>query len=124
MVTDWLDERPTLLMKREIENAFSRWMLDNNIGASEARTADVTLEVLHKYLKQENSRWSTIRNTQLNTGKSHMCKNLWAHLHNRRKEKQTMKDLLEFNAHRTDLIDLSAFDTESEQSQSFESAQG
>ena len=101
---DILQTRLTTLMKREVENALCRFLLDLDFKASDAIDINLKMYNLLKYLKGEHARWQPLDEDQMNTNKSKTVKAMRLHLIHFRKKVEDLEVLMEMQADRKDTL--------------------
>ena len=76
---NWLDQNPTLAMKREVENATAHLCLQKKIEPSKMTRDSVTFVDLLPYLKVEHDRWDDIEPSDFTTTRPKCIKLLYDH---------------------------------------------
>ena len=107
---DLLQKRLSIAMKRESENALCRYLLDLNIEAKDAANTPIKVRSLLKYLKEEHKRWLPLNEDLIDTHKSTMVMAMHNHLLLFRKKVEDLEELMEMQAERKDILDVSTED--------------
>ena len=100
---NWLDQLPTLAMRREVENATTHLCLRKKIEPSKMTRDSVAFVDLLPYLKVEHDRWDDIEPGDFTTTRPKCIKLLYDHYHHLKRNTVDLQELMEANKDRFSL---------------------
>ena len=99
-VDDHFDGKLTVLLKRDVENAFACWANAKDIDATSIKNVAFRIRDLLKYLKQQNTRWNVLSKDDMNTTNSKFMKALHACVYSIKRKPDFLTELMDANSDR------------------------
>jgi hypothetical protein len=103
---EFLKGRATMGMKREFENAVTRNLMERRVKPAKAKTATFNLQDLLPFLQEEHVRWHHVKRGHMQKETSRALRELVTHMNSKKRNLEQVKDLMELNADRPELLDV------------------
>lgn len=101
----WLDQSPTVVMRRELENAVTHFCHLKRLKPAELTRDSIAFPDLLPYLKAEHDRWDDVEPGAFSTNRPKCIKGLHDHFHHFRRNDQDLAELMDLNRDRFSLTD-------------------
>ena len=96
----WLDQSPTVVMRRELENAVTHFCHLKRLKPAELTRDSIAFPDLLPYLKAEHDRWDDVEPGAFSTNRPKCIKGLHDHFHHFRRNDQDLAERMELNKDR------------------------
>ena len=103
---EFLKGRATMGMKREFENAVTRNFMERRVKPAKAKNTTFNLQDLLPFLQAEHVRWHHVKRVHMHKETSRALRELQTHMNSKKRNLEQVKDLMELNAERPELLDV------------------
>jgi len=93
-------------MKREFENAVTRNFMERRVKPAKAKNTTFNLQDLLPFLQMEHVRWHHVKRGHMQKEMSRALRELVTHMNSKKRNLEQVKDLMELNADRPELLDV------------------
>ena len=100
---EWLNQSPTVMMRRELENATTHICHMKGLKPSKLTRDSIAFADLLPYLKVEHDRWDDVEPRDFTTSRPKCIKGLYDHFHHFRRNEQDLSELMELSKDRFSL---------------------